>query len=191
MLTALQRFPPVLKKKKPGGFFFKLKRDRVFLAMIALPFLYYLIFMYLPMIGVVIAFKDYSVGKGIFGSAWVGFEWFVQFFESIHFWKLMRNTFLLSFYSLIFGFPVPIIFALFVNEIRIKSYKRIVQTVSYLPHFISVVIIVGIMTNFLEPHNGIVNNLIEALGGERINFLGRIKWFRFLFVSFVSQKNKN
>ncbi len=165
------------------GLWYKIKRDRAFLVMMILPFAYYVIFHYLPMFGIIIAFKDFSIPRGIWRSEWVGFEWFKQFFQSIYFWRLIRNTFLLSFYSLIFGFPIPIIFALFVNEVRIMTYKRIVQTVSYLPYFISLVIVVGIMVNFLSPHSGIINIAIRAFGGKPINFMGETKWFRFLYIS--------
>ena len=160
----------------------RIKGDRAWYVMITLPFAYYLIFHYIPMAGVVIAFKDYSIPRGIFGSEWVGFKWFLQFFQSFYFWRLIRNTVLLSSYILIFGFPVPIIFALILNEMRALVLKRIVQTVSYLPHFISLVIIIGIMVNFLSPNNGIINDIIRAFGRKPINFMGSQRWFRTLYV---------
>lgn len=164
------------------GLFRLIRRDNALLVMILLPFAYYVIFHYLPMFGIVIAFKDFSIPRGIWRSEWVGFEWFKQFFDSIYFWRLIRNTFLLSFYSLLFGFPVPIIFALLLNEVKAHTYKRIVQTASYLPHFISLVIIVGMLVNFLSPHSGIVNVVIKAFGGKPINFMSEMRWFRFLYV---------
>lgn len=147
-----------------------------------LPFAYYAIFHYVPMAGVVLAFQDYKMGRGVFGSDWVGFRWFIEFFQSIYFWRLMRNTLLLSFYSIVFGFPVPIVFALMLNELKVLPVKRVVQTVSYLPHFISLVIIVGMLVTFLSPNNGVVNVAIKALGGEAINFLGLQSWFRPLYI---------
>ena len=150
--------------------------------MMILPFAYLVIFHYVPMAGIVLAFQDYKMGRGVFGSDWVGFRWFIEFFESFYFWRLMRNTLLLSFYTIVFGFPVPILFALMLNEMRVLPLKRIVQTVSYLPHFISLVIVVGMMVTFLSPNNGIVNIVIKSLGGEPINFLGLQSWFRPLYI---------
>ena len=150
--------------------------------MMALPVVYLVIFHYVPMAGIVLAFQDYKMGRGVFGSDWVGFKWFIQFFESFYFWRLMRNTLLLSFYSIVFGFPVPIIFALMLNEMKVLPLKRVVQTVSYLPHFISLVIIVGMLVTFLSPNNGIINVVIKSLGGEPINFLGLQSWFRPLYI---------
>ena len=135
--------------------------------MMILPFAYLVIFHYVPMAGIVLAFQDYKMGRGVFGSDWVGFRWFIEFFESFYFWRLMRNTLLLSFYTIVFGFPVPIIFALMLNEMRVLPLKRVVQTVSYLPHFISLVIVVGMLVTFLSPNNGIVNIVIKLGGGSR------------------------
>ena len=159
------------------------KRDKAYLIMIFLPFLYYIIFHYAPMYGIVIAFKDFYIGKTIWGSEWIGFKWFIQFFESPYLFRLVRNTFLMSLYSIIFGFPIPIILALFFNEVKNHTYKRIVQTVSYLPHFISIVIIVGMMVNFLSVNGGIVNLILAELGMEPIDFMSDTSWFRFMFVS--------
>ncbi len=160
----------------------RIKLERAWYAMMALPVVYLVIFHYVPMAGIVLAFQDYKMGRGVFGSDWVGFKWFIQFFESFYFWRLMRNTLLLSFYSIVFGFPVPIIFALMLNEMKVLPLKRVVQTVSYLPHFISLVIIVGMLVTFLSPNNGIINVVIKSLGGEPINFLGLQSWFRPLYI---------
>lgn len=150
--------------------------------MMILPFAYYVIFHYVPMAGIVLAFQDYKMGRGVFGSDWVGFRWFVEFFQSFYFTRLMRNTLLFSLYSIVFGFPVPIIFALMLNELKVAPLKRVAQTVSYLPFFISLVIIVGMQVTFLSPNNGVVNVAIKALGGEPVNFMGQQSWFRPLFV---------
>lgn len=150
--------------------------------MMILPFAYYVIFHYVPMAGIVLAFQDYKMGRGVFGSDWVGFRWFIEFFQSFYFTRLMRNTLLFSVYSIVFGFPVPIIFALMLNELKVLPLKRAAQTVSYLPFFISLVIIVGMQVTFLSPNNGVVNVAIRALGGEPVNFMGQQSWFRPLFV---------
>ena len=144
---------------------------------------FFILFKYLPMYGALLAFKEFAPGQGFLAGKWIGFENFKLFFESIYFWRLMRNTFLLSFYSILFGFPAPIIFALIVNEVRQQSYKRFVQSVSYLPHFISTVIIVGMLVNFLSPIGGIVNQIIGRLGGKAIHFMNSARWFRTIYIS--------
>ncbi|HZG85836.1 ABC transporter permease [Paenibacillus sp.] len=143
--------------------------------------LYYLIFQYLPMYGVIIAFKDYSVTKGILGSPWAGFEHFQRFFESPRFWTIIQNTIGLSALSLIVGFPLPIVLALLMNQLISKRFKRFVQTVLYAPHFISVVVIVGMLYVFLA-HHGPVNHAIGLAGGDAVNFLSAPEWFKPLYV---------
>lgn len=142
---------------------------------------YYLIFHYAPMFGIVIAFKDYNAFTGFIRSPWVGLKHFKDFFSSPYCWRLIRNTFLISFYGLIFGFPAPILLALLLNELKDGWFKKTTQTISYLPHFVSTVIIVGMYVNFLSPSTGLINNIIEKLGGERIYFLNDPKYFRSLY----------
>ena len=113
---------------------------------------------------------------------WIWFANFELFFSSIFFWRLLRNTFVLSFYSILFGFPIPILFALALNGIRTPYYKRFVQSASYLPHFISTVIVVGMMVNFLSPVNGVVNQIIKSFGGAPLHFFNSARWFRPLYV---------
>lgn len=144
--------------------------------------LYFFVFKYVPMYGAVIAFKDYSVAKGIWGSEWVGFEHFRSFFESYYFFRVLRNTFLISFYNLIFGFPAPIILALMLNEVRIKWFKSVIQTVSYLPHFISLVVICGLIIDFTN-RGGVINSIIVFFGGEDSALLNSAGNFRTIFVS--------
>ena len=144
---------------------------------------YYILFKYAPMFGIVIAFKDYNAFKGIWASPWVGFEHFVNFFESPYFWRLIRNTFLISFYGLIFGFPAPILLALLLNELKDGLFKKTVQTITYLPHFVSSVVIVSMVMSFLSPSNGIINNLIVALGGEAHYFMNDPNWFRTVYTT--------
>lgn len=160
-----------------------IKRDKYLFMLIIPAFLYYFIFNYLPMAGIVIAFKDYSPGKGIFGGDWVGLKYFIQFFRSAFAPRLIRNTVLISFYSIVFGFPIPIIFAICVTELKNSKIRRSVQTVSYLPHFVSTVAVVGIIKNFLALNDGIINNFIELLGGERLNFLMVPDYFRTIYVA--------
>jgi putative aldouronate transport system permease protein len=136
------------------------------------------------MYGATIAFKDFSISRGIMGSPWAGFVYFEQFFNSFFFWRILRNTLLISIYTLLWGFPIPIIFALILNEFRGK-FKRFVQTVSYLPHFISVVVVCGLIVNILSPQNGLVNNIIQMMGGDSINFLGDPRYFRSVYVTSV------
>ncbi len=157
-------------------------RDRHLLLMFVPIIAYYIIFHYLPMTGAIIAFKQFRPGRGIYAGNWVGLKWFEQFFASPFAFRTIRNTVLISFYSIVFGFPMPILFALVVSEIVGNKTRRIVQTVSYLPHFISTVVMVGMLTNFFSMNNGIVNTIIMALGGEQKNFLVNPDYFRALYV---------
>jgi len=143
---------------------------------------YYIIFYYVPMYGLQIAFKDFSPGLGLWSSPWVGFQHFESFFNSYYFWRLLRNTLLLSFYELLFGFPAPIILALLLNEIRTNWFKRAVQTITYMPHFISIVVISGMMVDFLA-RDGLINIVLSFFGVEPTAFLGESSWFRTIFVS--------
>jgi putative aldouronate transport system permease protein len=134
------------------------------------------------MFGILISFKDYNAFKGVWESEWVGLKYYTLFFESPDFLKLLRNTILLGFYKIIFGFPAPIILALLLNEVRLQVVKRVAQSISYLPHFISNVVVVSMMFLFLSPSNGIVNNVVEWLGYESINFMQDENYFRSLYV---------
>lgn len=149
---------------------------------IAPAFFYYLIFCYGPMYGIQIAFKNYIPTKGIFGSPWIGFDHFLRFFDSYYFWDLLWNTLSISLYELAVGFPVPIILALAFNEIKDGFFKRAVQTVTYAPHFISVVVMCGMIISFLSPSTGIVVHAIEALGVEAPDFLTDPRWFKTVYV---------
>lgn len=156
-------------------------RDR-YLYLLLIPFVaYFLIFSYKPMYGLQIAFKDYSVFKGIKGSPWVGFEHFRVFFQSHHFKRVLTNTIMINLYGLVIGFPLPIILALLFNEVRNKRFKQITQTLTYLPHFVSIVVVAGLVVNFLAPTNGMVNHIIDALGGEKTYFLIKPEYFRSIF----------
>lgn len=142
---------------------------------------YYVIFSYIPMGGIIIAFKDFRAPLGIFGSPWVGFKYFTQFFSSYFVGRLFRNTFLINFYSLLLSFPAPIILAILFNELASSRFRRIVQTATYLPHFISEVIICGIILNFLSS-TGLFNQIIMSLGGEKILFMQNPAYFRTIYI---------
>ncbi|WP_238807802.1 ABC transporter permease [Paenibacillus sp. EKM212P] len=142
----------------------------------------YLVFKYYPMYGIQIAFKDFSPSRGIWGSEWVGFKHFIDFFDSYNFWTIMTNTLTLSVLSLVFSFPAPIIIAIMLNQMLAKRYKKIVQTVIYAPHFISTVVLVGMLNVFLSPNSGIVNHIITLFGGDPIMFLADEGWFRPLYI---------
>lgn len=143
--------------------------------------IYVIIFNYVPMYGLQIAFKNFKVPLGISGSQWVGFKNFIDFFNSYNFKELFVNTFAISFYSILVGFPIPIIVALILNELGGK-FKKGVQTILYAPHFISTVVIVGIMNIMFSPTIGVVNTFIEKLGGESIYFMANPEYFRHMFV---------
>lgn len=160
----------------------KIKRSKYLYALFFLPFCYFIIFKYLPMYGIVIAFKDYDIVKGINGSAWAGFKYFKMYLEDPYFWKLVRNTFLLGAYNLLWSFPFPIILALMINEIRNSRFKKFIQSVSYLPHFISTVVVCGMLVMFLSS-DGMINQLITALGGQSIQFLMLPQCFRTIYIS--------
>lgn len=143
---------------------------------------YYVIFKYWPMYWLKIAFYDYSPYWGFEGSDFVGFQNFIDFFNSIDFWRLIRNVLVLNIYSLLFCFPAPIILALILNELRFPKFKKFVQTITYLPHFISMVAFVALITQFLSPSTGAMGNIMRSLGMEPIYFLGDKKYFRAICV---------
>lgn len=155
-----------------------------YLHLLALPgVLFYLIFNYVPMYGVLIAFQDFQPLNGVWGSPWVGVDQFVKFFQHMYFWRVIRNTLLLSILELVFVFPLQILFAILLNEVRNRFYKRFVQTVSYLPHFISLPAIVGMLFMFLSPQDGPLNMLlVKVFHMEPINFMGVSEWFRPLYI---------
>ncbi len=144
-------------------------------------FIYYLMFHYRPMFGVLIAFQDYVPKKGILGSKWIGLENFKEFFQSPYFWTLLRNTIKISLSSIVFGFPAPIILALLINELKNRVYSRVVQTITYLPHFISLVVVCGLLKEFTLD-TGVVNDIIAFFGGTRTTMLANPKMFVPLYV---------
>jgi putative aldouronate transport system permease protein len=143
--------------------------------------LYYLVFHYVPMYGSIIAFKDYRIAQGFLDSPWVGFKHFQSFFESYYFWRLLKNTLVLNVYQLLFAFPAPILFALLINEISGQLFKRFVQTVTYLPHFISLIVICGMITQFVA-RDGVITDLLVWLGMDRTALLSHPENFRTIYV---------
>lgn len=171
--TALKKQHPLVRSLK--------KHWELYLLVLP-PVLYLLIFKYVPMFGVQIAFKNYNVVQGIWGSPWVGFKHFEAFFHSPNFWLLIKNTIGISFYSLLAGFPVPILLALALNEIRTGYFKKTVQMVTYAPHFISTVVMVSIIILMLSPHVGVVDRLFSFLGLSMTNFMGIPEYFKSIYV---------
>ncbi|WP_258166275.1 sugar ABC transporter permease [Paenibacillus sp. PCH8] len=171
-----------VQPKRQHPFIKSLKKHWELYLLVLPPVLYLLIFKYIPMVGVQIAFKDFSVVKGIWGSPWVGLKHFEAFFQSPNFWLLIKNTIGISFYSLIAGFPIPILLALALNEIRTGYFKKTVQMVTYAPHFISTVVMVSIIILMLSPHVGVVDKLFTLLGFPMTNFMGIPEYFKSIYV---------
>ncbi|WP_248926917.1 ABC transporter permease [Paenibacillus hamazuiensis] len=172
--------------RRKSGLAVRLKRNfaerwQLYILML-LPLIYLAVFKYVPMYGALIAFKNYVPTKGVWGSDWVGLKHFIRFFNSYEFVRIMKNTLLVSFYSLIAGFPFPIILALCLNFVKSASFKKSVQMITYAPHFISVVVMVGIIVQLLDPRVGLINTILKALGFSPINFMGEPGWFSHIFV---------
>jgi len=162
---------------------FKAIRKNWELYLLILPVvIYFALFEYAPMYGIQIAFKDFMATNGIWGSPWVGFKHFERFFSSYYFERLLSNTFWISIYYLVVSFPLSIILALLMNELRSAIYRKTVQLVTYAPHFISTVVVVGMMTLFLSPNSGLINQFIGWFGGAPIDFLSEASWFKSLYV---------
>ncbi|WP_407673181.1 ABC transporter permease [Paenibacillus alkalitolerans] len=159
----------------------KLKKDKWMYALLMPGLIYFIVFKYLPMWGVLISFQNYQPFVGFWNSEWVGFEHFRNFFTNPDFFRLLRNTFILAVYDLVFFFPAPIIVALLLNEVRIAVFKRLVQTFVYVPHFISMVIVASMTYVFLTT-GGVLNELITLATGQRFNFLSDPAWFRPLII---------
>ncbi|WP_426452541.1 ABC transporter permease [Paenibacillus sp. S-38] len=157
----------VLKRRRAMGF----RRDYQLYLLMILPIAYFIVFKYVPMYGAAIAFQDYSIFQGVSGSEWVGFAHFRQLFAMSQFYQVVRNTLLLNFLDLFFSFPAPIVLALLLHELRVIWYKKLAQTILYLPHFISWIIIGGLVYQMFSTNGGLVNNLVTALGFEAVPFL--------------------
>ena len=143
-----------------------------------------IIFKYIPIYGVQIAFRDYNPVQGFFGSPWAGWEWFERFFNNYNSVRMIRNTVLLSLYSILWTFPIPIILSLLINQVRSKKFQRVTQTVIYAPHFISVMVLCGMLKIFLSPYGGLINIIAQALGApQAVNFIDEASAFRTIYIS--------
>lgn len=170
---------------KKRSFLDTFKKYKMYYFLLIPGLLYLIIFHYIPMFGIIISFKDYQpfMGvKGIYTSQWVGFKHFQKFFNSYYFWDILGNTLTISLLKFIFGFPAPIVFALLLNEVRNKKFMKTVQTISYLPHFLSWVVVSGLLVTLLSTDNGLINIIREAMGRESIMFLGDPRYFRQVLV---------
>ncbi len=169
------------KRNKLADFGKRLYQERALYALFLPVFLYYLIFCYFPLSGIVLAFKKYSPVYGIWGSQWIGVDNFVKFFNNYNFGRILWNTIRISLCSILFNFPAPILLALMLNEVRVQWFKKTVQTISYLPHFISLVVAIGLITDFFA-RDGLVNNIRAMMGLERIAFMMEENYFTAMYV---------
>ena len=167
---------------KKGRFGKAMKRYGAYYVMLLLPTVYFIVFKYFPMIGNVLAFRRYSPISPLLGSEWAGFTYFQQFLTSSDFWDKFKNTLGISLLSLVCGFPAPILFALLLNELRNVKFKKFVQTASYLPHFISTVVVTGFIFQVTSTNGGVINDIIVFFGGQKINFMAEPKYFRAIYV---------
>ncbi len=180
------------EKKKKSHLWFKIKSiyEKNELYVILAPFIiWYLLFQYKPMSGLIIAFQDFNVFRGISGSEWIGLENFKNFLTSPYFYTTFKNTMMLSLYGLVFEFPFAIILALMLNEVKNKFFRSFVQTVSFIPYFIAIVVVAGITVNILSPSTGVVNLMLEKLGFEKQYFLAKPEYFRGIFTGMRIWKN--
>lgn len=178
-LKSVRRMSPEKRKKWVCGYMSANWQLYILLAVIMA---YFIIFKYLPIYGLKMAFMEFNPRQGFQGSPWVGLKQFEKLFGNRQFWPTLRNTLMLSLYSLVAGMPFPLIFALVLNSFHNERFKKVTQTITYAPHFISTVVIVGMLKLFLSPSSGVVNHLIVLLGGEAINFFGSATAFPHMFV---------
>jgi putative aldouronate transport system permease protein len=162
--------------------FKRFKRDRTYLLLLIPLLLYYAMFKYAPMFGIVVSFKDYNLFKGVWASDWVGFKHYKMFIQNPDAWEIIRNTLILGVYKVIFLYPTPIMLAILLHEMRWKKYRRFVQTVSYMPFFLSSVVVSSILIMILSPSTGWINQVIVDLGFEPIYFLQKAEWFRPIYI---------
>ncbi|MFC5466331.1 ABC transporter permease [Lederbergia graminis] len=178
----INRKPDISRKANKKNLWKRIWEHRIFYLFLLPGVIWFFIFSYIPMYGITIAFKDFNFAQGIFGSPWAGLKYFKQFFDYYQSGEIIRNTLIISLLKLIIGFPMPIILALMLNEIRFPKFKKTVQTISYLPHFISWVVVVTLMQRMFTPYGGPVNEIIAALGFDKVQILGNIKYFYQLII---------
>ncbi|MFC4104181.1 ABC transporter permease [Paenibacillus xanthanilyticus] len=186
--TQVSLSPARNRKKRVAIPWKEIRRNKLLYLMILPGFLFFIAFKYLPMGGLVIAFQDYQPFLGVKDSPWVGFKHFERLFTEPTFWMLLRNTLVLFFMNIVFFFPLPIILALMLNEVRHRFFKGAVQTIIYIPHFLSWVIIVSICYVFLTVDGGVVNELLAAMGFAKINFLTSAEWLRTMYIGQIIWK---
>ncbi len=170
------------KQRKRKRLWKDIKNARYLYLLIIPVAIYLLIFRYWPMYGIIIGFKDYRIGDGVWGSSWLGFSHFIKLFKSPDFYMILGNSLKLNILSVIFQFPVPIILALLINEVKNKTFKKGLQSILYLPHFLSWVILAGIIIQMLSPSTGIINGVIKFFGGDSIFFMSSTFWWVVVFV---------
>lgn len=178
--SALEEIPLVIRETNRGTFLRHVLKHRYLYLLLLPAALYYVTFKYLPIYGMIMAFQDFKPVKGFFGSSWVGLEHFQRLFAARDFWRVFRNTFIISFYKLLLAIPLPIILALLLNEVSNRAFKRSIQTIIYLPRFLSWIVVSGIVYNLTRVQGGLVNGIIQAFGGEPIVFLADDRYFRAL-----------
>lgn len=170
-----------LPERKQAKWAVYLKQYWVLYAMLVLPVAYYIIFKYIPMVGNVLAFRRYKPGKGMFGTEWT-LKYFQRFLNDPKFWIALRNTLVLSISNLVINFPIPIIFAILLNEIRWTPFKKVAQTISYIPRFVSTVVVIAILNEFLSPSSGFINMILNKFGIDSIYFMNDENWFRPVYI---------
>ena len=180
-ITSLEALGPSVHER--GSLWRYVRRNPALYVMLIPGLLNLLLFKYLPMWGVVISFQQYHPALGVLGSKWVAFKHYVDFFNDPYFFRLIRNTLLLGLYTLVFAFPAPIVLALLLNEVRRIGFKRVTQTISYMPYFISTVVVIGLLREVTSPNDGVVNAIIAFFGGDKIAFFIRPTWFPFLYIT--------
>ena len=174
----MRRASNVLKPSKVSQ---RIKKNRELYLLLLLPILYFVVFKYGAMFWLVVAFEDYNPMEGVLGSQWVGLKWFKTFLEEPYFLTLIKNTVLINVWGLLFYFPAPVILALMINEVRQKKLKKVIQTVSYLPYFFSVVVICGLILNLCSL-DGLINQILSFLGLQKISFMNKPEWFRPIYI---------
>lgn len=182
MVQKDNRLKPLKEKRKPQWLRNEIERNWILYVMILPVLVYYITFAYLPMYGVTLAFKEYKIKEGILGSPWVGLENFERFFSTYQFSRIVINTLEISLYSLLVGFPLPIVFALLLNYLKFGKLRKTVQMVSYAPHFISVVVVCGMISIFTNLESGVFNTLRNMIGLESVEFLGVAEWFKDIYI---------
>lgn len=175
---------PISRKETRRAKLLRQVKDAKYLIILVLPcVIFYILFKYIPMWGVLISFKKYSPFKGFWGSSWVGLQHFVTFFSGPFWVRTISNTLILSIYSILWGFPLPIIFALILNDVTNVKFKKLVQSVSYMPHFLSTVIVVSLFYMFLSPSTGPVQKVFASMGYDKVDIFAQAKYFRTIYIS--------